>query len=72
MIGNILAFLKNPEVIALIVGIPVLFRALAEFLTLIGKIIPGDDFAETSAGWLRKAAAFIIKVCKWLGIGSAK
>ena len=72
MIGKLIELIKQPEVIALIVGVPVLLRAVAEFLALIGKIIPGEDFAETSSNWLKKLAGTIVKWLKFLGVGSAK
>ena len=68
----IIDLFSDPNVIALIIGVPVLLRALAEFLDLIGKLIPGDDFAEDASSKLKVFAGYIVKVLGWIGIGNKK
>ena len=69
---ELIELLKSPEVWALIIGIPVLLRAVGEFLALIGRIIPGKDFVEKSGIWFKSTAGWLIKVLKFFGAGSAK
>ena len=70
--SSIIELFTDPNVIALIVGIPILLRALAEFLDLVGKLIPGDDFTETASSKLKMFAGYIVKVIGWVGIGNKK
>ncbi len=67
---KIFEWLKNPEVIALVVGIPVLLRALGEFFKLIGRLIPGDDWAEGLSAKLSNISKWIGKFITWFGIGN--
>lgn len=69
---KIFEWLKNPEVIALIIGIPVFLRALGELFKLIGKIIPGEDWAEGLSAKLSNIAKYIGKFITWFGIGNPK
>lgn len=70
--NKIFELLKDPFVIALLVGIPVFLRALSELLRLIGKIIPGEDFAESSSNKIKKLAGYIVTILGWLGLGNQK
>ena len=64
--------LSKPEVLAVIIAIPVLLRALGEFFKKLGEAIPGDDWAESVSAKISKAVIWIGKVFAWLGIGNPK
>jgi len=64
--------LSKPEVIALVVAVPVLLTAIGAFFKKIGEIIPGDDWAEGISAKISNIVLTIGKVFSWLGIGNAK
>ena len=64
--------LSKPEVIAVVVAVPVLLTAVGAFFKKIGEIIPGDDWAEGLSAKISKFVTALGKIFSWLGIGNAK
>ena len=64
--------LKSPEFYGLLIALLAALRGIGEVFAWIGKIIPGDDWAEGVSAKISVICLWIGKVFAWLGIGSKK
>jgi len=64
--------LSKPEVIAIIIAVPITLRAVGELLKKIGEAIPGEDWAESASSKISNIVKYIGVVLTWLGIGNPK
>ena len=68
---NLINLLKSPEFIALLVGSLAMLRGIGEFFMYLGKVIPGEDWAEGLSAKISKICTWIGKAFAWLGIGNS-
>jgi len=70
--SNVISLVTSPEFIALLVGFLAALRGIGELFMLLGKVIPGEDWAEGVSAKISKIVTFIGRVFAWLGIGNNK
>lgn len=70
--SEVLELLKSPEFYGLMVALLAALRGIGEVFAWIGKLIPGDDWAESLSAKISIVCVKAGKVFAWLGIGSKK
>ena len=70
--SELLELLKSPEFYGLLIALLAVLRGVGEVFAWIGKIIPGEDWAEGMSAKISVICVKIGKMFAWLGIGSKK